>query len=52
MAVVSDSIYSLLAGTAARWLKGSRTVLGAQRYIVGCVYIGLGLTAALADVQR
>jgi threonine/homoserine/homoserine lactone efflux protein len=52
MAVVSDSIYALLAGTACKWLKGSGPALLAQRYGVGCVYIGLGLTAALADLRR
>jgi len=52
MAVVSDSMYALLAGTLGQWLKGSRSVARAERYVAGSVYIGLGLTAALADIRR
>jgi threonine/homoserine/homoserine lactone efflux protein len=52
MALASDSMYALLAGTAALWLKGSRSVLGVQRYMAGSVYIGLGVAAALADAHR
>jgi len=47
MALVTDNMYSLLASTAGGWLKNKRSVLGAQRYVVGSVYIGLGVTAAL-----
>jgi threonine/homoserine/homoserine lactone efflux protein len=49
MAIVSDGLYALLAGTAGQWLKGSRHFLRAERYFAGSVFIGLGLTAALAD---
>jgi len=52
MAVVSDSMYALLAGTAGKWLRRSGAALLMQRYVVGSVYIGLGLTAALADLRR
>ena len=52
MAVVTDGLYALLAGTAGRWLKGTRTFLRVERYVVGSVYIGLGLTAALADTHH
>jgi threonine/homoserine/homoserine lactone efflux protein len=48
MAIVTDSMYALLASTAGGWLKRNRSFLRADRYIVGSVYIGLGLTAALA----
>ena len=47
MAIVTDSMYALLASTAGGWLKKNRSFLSAERYIVGSVYIGLGLTAAL-----
>ena len=47
MAIVTDSMYALLASTAGDWLKRNQTFLRADRYIVGSVYIGLGLTAAL-----
>ena len=48
MAVVTDSMYSLLASTAGNWLKRNRSFLSAERYVVGSVYIGLGVTAALS----
>jgi threonine/homoserine/homoserine lactone efflux protein len=52
LAVVTDSMYALLAGTAAQWLKGSTSVTRAKRYLVASVYIGLGLTAALAGARK
>ena len=52
LAVLSDSMYALLAGTVGRWLKGSRSVRRAERYLVGSVYIGLGVTAAFADARK
>jgi threonine/homoserine/homoserine lactone efflux protein len=48
MAIISDGLYALLAGTAGQWLKGSRGFLRAQPYFTGSVYLGLGLLAALA----
>ena len=48
MAIVTDSMYALLASTAGGWLKRNRSFLSAERYIVGSVYIGLGVTAALS----
>jgi len=48
MAVVTDSMYALLASTAGGWLKRNRTFLRADRYLVGSVYIGLGVTAAFS----
>ena len=52
MAIFSDGMYALLAGTAGQWLKGNRRFLQAERYIAGSVYIGLGVTAAFADAGR
>ena len=52
LAVISDSMYALLAGTVGQWLKSSRSVLSAQRYVIGTLYIALGVTAALADARR
>jgi threonine/homoserine/homoserine lactone efflux protein len=49
MAIMTDSMYALLASTAGSWLKRNQSFLNAERYVVGSVYIGLGLTAALAD---
>lgn len=52
LAVISDSIYALVAGTVGQRLKGSRSAVRAERYVVGSVYIGLGVTAALADARQ
>lgn len=52
MALISDSLYLLLAGAVGHWFKGLGPVLRMQRYLVGGLYIGLGLTAAFTDVRR
>jgi threonine/homoserine/homoserine lactone efflux protein len=49
LALISDSMYALVAGTVGQWFKGSRSAVRAERYVVGSVYIGLGVTAALAE---
>lgn len=52
MAIVTDGMYALLADVAGKWLKTARPFLWAERYLVGCVYIGLGISAALTDTHR
>jgi len=52
MAVISDSLYALLAGTVGQWLKSSMAAVRAERYVIGGVYIGLGVTAALTGARR
>ena len=42
---VSDGLYAVTAGTLARWLRQRRRVL---RYASGSVFVGLGISAALA----
>ena len=49
MAIISDGMYALLASSAGQWLKSRRRVWLAERYVVGLIYVGLGITAALAD---
>ena len=47
IAVISDSVWALAAGTASGRLRGSRRFLSVQRYVSGSVFVGLGaLTAA------
>ena len=47
LAVISDSIWALAAGTASEHLRASRRFLSVQRYVSGSVFVGLGaLTAA------
>jgi threonine/homoserine/homoserine lactone efflux protein len=52
IAIVRDGLYALLAGSAGRWLKGSRSFLRAERYFAGTVYIGLGVTAAFSGTGK
>lgn len=52
IAVVSDGMYALAAGTASEWLRGNARFLRAERWISGTVLVGLGVTAALAAPQR
>ncbi len=52
MAIVSDGLYALLAGTAGQWLKGTSVFMRVRRYVAGSVYLGLGITAALTDGRR
>jgi threonine/homoserine/homoserine lactone efflux protein len=47
LAVLSDSLWALVAGTASQRLRGNRRFLAVQRYVSGSVFVGLGaLTAA------
>ena len=47
LAVASDSIWALAAGTASERLRGNPRFLAVQRYVSGSVFVGLGaLTAA------
>ena len=48
IAVVSDAVWALVAGTASTHLRGSRRLLVAQRYVSGSVFVGLGALTALA----
>jgi threonine/homoserine/homoserine lactone efflux protein len=50
MALCTDSLYALLASSAGGWLKRNPVFLKAERTVVGSVYIGLGLAAALAKI--
>jgi threonine/homoserine/homoserine lactone efflux protein len=48
MGLCTDSTYALVSGTAGDWLKRQPVFATAQRYIAGIVFIGLGMTTALA----
>ena len=52
MAVFSDSMYALLAGTAGNWLRGNLQFWRVQRYVTGTIYIALGLTAAFSGSRK
>jgi threonine/homoserine/homoserine lactone efflux protein len=52
LGVVSDGLYAVAAGTAGAWLKRGGRLLRAERYVSGSVFVGLGVTAALAGNGR
>jgi threonine/homoserine/homoserine lactone efflux protein len=49
LGICTTVAYALLAGSAGGWLRRNRQILTKQRYFTGSVYIGLGLTTALAS---
>ena len=52
MGFTSDGLYALAAGSAGRWIKRNSHALRWERYVTGGVFIGLGVTAALAGSGR
>lgn len=52
LAILSDSVYATIAGTARQVLAKNSFVARAQKYIAGTIYIGLGITTALAGNSR
>jgi threonine/homoserine/homoserine lactone efflux protein len=51
LAVLSDSLWALAAGTASERLRGNRRFLAVQRYVSGSVFVGLGALTAAAKRQ-
>lgn len=49
MAAVTDSAYALSAGWLGGMMRRSRGAADIQRWVTGLTYVGLGVTAALAD---
>lgn len=52
LAIITDSMYALLASSLAGRLKGNRSFQKGQRYFAGLVYIGLGITTALTGAKK
>jgi len=52
LGIVSDGLWALAAGTAGGWLRRNERFLRAERYVSGTVFVGLGVTAALAGDGR
>ncbi|MGB8981491.1 MAG: LysE family translocator [Anaerolineales bacterium] len=52
MAIVTDSLYALLASSLAERLKGNTHFHKGQRYFAGLVYVGLGITTALTGSKK
>jgi len=51
LAVLSDSLWALAAGSAASRLRSSPRFLAARRYVSGSVFVGLGAVTAFAKRQ-
>jgi threonine/homoserine/homoserine lactone efflux protein len=52
MAIITDSMYALLASSLASKLNGNVRFQKGQRYFAGLIYIGLGITTALAGMRK
>jgi threonine/homoserine/homoserine lactone efflux protein len=48
IALCSDSIWALAAGTLGGWLRRSAWYLGVKRWVTGTVFVALGLSATRA----
>jgi len=52
MAIITDTIYALLASSVAGRLSGNRRFQKGGRYFAGLVYVGLGITTALTGAKK
>lgn len=52
MAIITDSLYALLASSLAGRLKGSKNFQRGGRYFAGLIYIGLGITTAFTGAKK
>ncbi len=52
LALISDGLYALLAGTIGHWIRGNLQFLRAQRYFAGTVYIALGVATAVSGARQ
>lgn len=52
IAFATDSLWALVSGTAAGWLRGRRRFAKIDRYGAGTIFAGLGVSSALAHPAR
>jgi len=52
LALITDSMYALLASSLAGQLKGRKNFQKGGRYFAGLIYIGLGITTALTGSKK
>ena len=52
MAIFSDGLYAIVAGSAGNFLSGNLRMAKLQKNFAGTMYIALGLTAALSGGSR
>jgi threonine/homoserine/homoserine lactone efflux protein len=48
LAVLTDTVWALAAGSAAGWLRGRVGPRATGRYLTGSIYLGLGLATAFS----
>jgi len=52
MAIITDSLFALIASSLAEKLTGNKRFQKGQRYFAGLVYVGLGITTALTGTRK
>jgi threonine/homoserine/homoserine lactone efflux protein len=52
IALVSDSVWAVAAGSAAGWLRARPRVVAAERFVSGGVFLSLGAATALAGAHQ
>jgi len=52
MALITDSLFALVASSLAGKLTGNKRFQKGQRYFAGLVYVGLGITTALTVAKK
>jgi threonine/homoserine/homoserine lactone efflux protein len=50
LALVTDSLYALAAGTARNWLRANKLFLISERYFSGTIFLTLGLMTIATDL--
>lgn len=48
LGALTDGTYAIVSSLLSGWLRGNRRFKKVQRYVSGTVFVGLGITAALA----
>ena len=51
LAILTDGLWALLAGSVAGWLRGSARLIPAQRWFAGSVFIALGIATAVSGTR-
>ena len=52
LGLITDGTWAVAAGSAAGWVKGRSTVRSLQRWLTGCIFIGLGVATALVGSEK
>jgi threonine/homoserine/homoserine lactone efflux protein len=52
MAAIGDSLWAIVSGSMAGWIKRRKNYLRNERFVTGTVYCGLGVAAALSGPAK